>query len=351
MQAWLLGLRTYLRYYLDLLRGSELVITRFSGSLIHTDQALNVIFYGSSNLLADAFLNPGYQQEVLGSFQPLRLRAAIQRYGSADVVLYPHLPWQARPEIVIPDYLEAILPLPAAMEGFMKQLRGNVRRSVQQALKGNVSFEEGHSLDDYREFHEQMLIPYLRTRHGEHAYLDTAENMYAQAGRSHLVFVSENGQRLGGFLLLKPRISGVAYFNKLGLHPAVYADKERMRQLNALLYYKMFSMSMEQGYPAINLGITPPVFGNGILWYKSSWGAQIIPNTSLHRYALSIAGPNRASVLAHMQAVVEMDADKLRVNLAMRDGIEDDLKRHRFNGLAHIALVNENRQIIKHLTD
>jgi hypothetical protein len=52
-----------------------------------------------------------------------------------------------------------------------------------------------------------------------------------------------------------------------------------------------------------------------------------------------------------MQAVVEMDADKLRVNLAMRDGIEDDLKRHRFNGLAHIALVNEQRQIIKHLTD
>lgn len=341
MQAYLLELRKYLRYAQSLLSRSEWSVTRFTGSLRQTDQPLNLLFYGSSNLLADAFLNPGYQQESLGSFQPLRLQAAMQRYGSADVVLTPHLPWQTRPTLLLPDYLEAILPLPASMESFMAQLRGNTRRSVQQALKSEVYFEEGLSLDDYREFHTQMLIPYLRTRHGEYAYLDTLENLYAQAERSHLIFVTQNGQRLGGFLLLKPRISGATYFNKLGLHPAVYADKERMRQLNALLYHKMISLNIELGFSAINLGITPPVFGNGIVWYKASWGAHFTPNADLHRYALHIAESKRSDILKHMQALVQVEANQLWVTLTHGEGVEEDIKRHRFSGLTHVVLVDE----------
>ncbi len=337
---------------------TPLPVYEYRGRLRQSEQEVCLIFIGSSQLLSEAFFTHEPQRRQLAQVTAWSastyLRTLLKQRGARnevaiDLALLPHLPWQAVPpsDLLLPDYLEARIPFPASYSDWLTQLRDNTRRSVQQAQKLGVTFRRASCEADYAYFHQHLLTPYMQARHGYNCYVEPLAEFCADTRHAVLELLELQGEIVAGFHLKMPAHADATYFNKVGLSPASFADKTRMRLLNSLIYARMAELSLAAGYTGMELGITPAIMAHGILWYKAGWGAEFRANQNHQRYCLSLCSERASSLLAAIPALITLkrgdqlsasgwylaDADQAQI---AQQGAE--LEKFRFAGLSDIQL-------------
>jgi hypothetical protein len=339
----------YLRYWLQLLKGNGFRAMYFSGTLVGTNTQIKLLFLGTGELVTTAFFDNDVKAEFLGLFKPLATKKALLKYAKADtdIIVTPYLPWSRadKSQLIVPVCLEAILQLPGSMAELLASLRSDDRRKIKQALNLNFEYETASSEADYQYFQTHMLIPFVKNRHGENAFVAPFAELFAAAHNSVLVFLKLNGQRIAGFHLIWPEANDYAYFNKIGMAEAVFADTKLMRLVNLAIYHHVCELTIQNNIPSLHLSITPPVLNNGILWFKRSWGADFFPNADLHRHKVELCSSKKALIQQHQGYLIGFDKNKLvaRVNVTAEMLGDPDyvakVRCGRFSNLSRIDLV------------
>jgi hypothetical protein len=305
------------RYLLTVLKGKDFYAIRFSGGLHGTGEQIQLLFLGLNDFLITAFFNGSPQREVLGAFHPLLAAKAIKEFSDndTDIVVAPHFPWSMRGkgELIVPEALEAKVQLPDTMGNYLASLKSERRRKIKRALQDGYQFETGTSKEDYVFFYEKMHVPLVTQRHGDRAYIIPFAQLYATAHRSFLVFVKQKRKRIAGFHVCFPRISPYLYANKMGILPEVLMDKRGMQNINIAIYLREHEMAIEHKYPGINLGATPPVLGDGILLFKSGWGASFYPTSDRFENTIRFlcSKEKQKRILKHQRSLIHLDQGEL----------------------------------------
>jgi hypothetical protein len=345
-----------LRYLFTVLKGEHFCAIRFCGRLRGTGEQIQLLFLGTSDPLIEAFFDASPEREVLGAFHPLLVGKAIKKFSNnnTDIVVAPHFPWSMRRkgELIVPEFLQAKVQLPDTMDKYLASLKPKPRREIKLALQDGYQFETGTSKEDYVFFHEKMYVPFVTQRHGDHAYIVPVDQLYADARKSALVFVKQNGKRIAGFQIYLSRINPCLYSSKIGVLPDVFMDNKRKRSVITAIYLRTHEIAMEHKYSGVNLGATPPVLGNGILFFKSRWGASFSPASQFrNRIQLLCSEEKQKRILKHQRGLIHLDQGEL-VSTVWVDEEEiasgepvDMLQRMWFKGLARIDVMYPNGRV------
>lgn len=169
-------------------------------------------------------------------------------------------------------------------------------RSGNALKKAGFAAEVTRDERDFADFYERAFLPYVRSRHGENAVVQTlAETM---AGRAR-----------AGWELLALRRDGViaagatvefscerARFWQMGVRdgaPGLLAEG-----VSDFVYHHMLSVCRERGVRILNLGSCRPFAQDGVLEYKRRFGAYVAQGESAGRgyFDLHLLRPSAAAL-------------------------------------------------------
>lgn len=347
-----------LRYFLTVLKAEGFYAIRFRGGLHGTGEPIQLLFHGAHDLLVEAFFDGSPEREVLGAFHPFSAGHVLKTFcdDNIDIVVAPDFLSSLRRKgsLIVPAFLEAKVPLPDTIDKYVASLQYDARRKIKRALQDRYQFETGTSKEDYVFYHEKMHVPFVTQRHGDRAYIIPFDQLYADARKALLVFVKQNGQRIAGFHVFWPRSSLYLYFHNMGMVPEVFMEAQRMRNINTAIYLRMHEIAIEHKCAGMDLGITPPVLGNGIIFFKSRWGASFYPasNPFRHRIQFLCSQERQKRILKHQRPLIHLDQGELGATVRIDEErmpsgeLVNTLQRMWFRNLARIDVVHPSGRLV-----
>lgn len=167
---------------------------------------------------------------------------------------------------------------------------------------GNALRKAGFTADitraeaDFSDFYERCFLPYVRSRHGENAVVQTrAETMAGRARAGwELLALRRDGVIAAGATV---EFSGArARFWQMGVRDG---DPELLAEgVSDFVYHHMLSVCRERGVGVLNLGSCRPFVQDGVLEYKRRFGAYVAQGDSAGRgfFDLHLLRPSAAAL-------------------------------------------------------
>jgi hypothetical protein len=144
----------------------------------------------------------------------------------------------------------------------------SVRHSLVEIKQGRTSYEVSRRPEDLRFFYERVYRPTALFRHGDEARIFDFLFLVMTFGRTGVMWVLRDGQRVGGVAFdrcgpaLRARLLGV-----------VDADPEFYRiHVPALIYYHFIQMARKAGYSLADFGGCRAPLTDGLTAHKVRWG-------------------------------------------------------------------------------
>lgn len=160
-----------------------------------------------------------------------------------------------------------------------RSLKSDLRRIKKNALQYQVCRDP----DSLNDFYYNMHIPYITTSHGNCAYISSFENMERGLTHGDLLFVTKQGERIAGALIL---------YEKTGVRLWSFGVKDGNKKylvdgvIGALYYYSLVYLE-NKGFNKVNFGWSRSFLRDGVLRYKAKW-SQWLFGTSQNGIALRI---------------------------------------------------------------
>lgn len=167
---------------------------------------------------------------------------------------------------------------------------------------GNALRKAGFTLDvtrdegDFAEFYERSFLPYVRSRHGENAVVQTREETMAGRARAgwELLALRRDGVIAAGATV---EFSGErARFWQMGVRDG---SAELLAEgVSDFVYHHMLTACRERGVAVLNLGSCRPFAQDGVLEYKRRFGAYVAQGGSEGRgyFDLHLLRPSAAAL-------------------------------------------------------
>jgi hypothetical protein len=200
-------------------------------------------------------------------------RALVQRYGlvvfcgdSAPPALVPEL-------LPIPVLLEMDLPAPSVLEGPPAGWSHSVKDDVRRVRRNGFDYDIQPGSQLVPEFYARMFRPTILNRHGAEAYLDSQHRIaqYARQPGAEVLRVLHHGKWVAGCL----NVATTAGYRLLKLGWVQGDDAVLRAGVVGALYWFTLRRAAELGSPRVFLGPVTPYLEDGVLRYKSKWGATL----------------------------------------------------------------------------
>jgi hypothetical protein len=134
-----------------------------------------------------------------------------------------------------------------------------------------LTFAVSHAEADCETFYRTMYVSYMRSRHGELAFIRSLPQVRRVFRRGGVLWVLREGQRIAGQLFSQRE--GVLYCVGLG---TAGGDPALLRKgALAATYFFSLQYAQSQGLTRIDFGGSPPALSDGLLRYKRKWGVQL----------------------------------------------------------------------------
>ncbi len=190
------------------------------------------------------------------------------------------IPW--RPEAnyvfasppVVRQVLDTTQPPDALYAGLKKELRRHLRRMKDQGF----TYEVSHRSEDFDLFYYQMYLPFIQQRYKEQTTITSHSLARRYFDHGELVFVRQDGQRIGGTLVLDTRDKYVAMLS--GFCPE-YVDQARQGALLAMYWFDI-CRAWELGRQQVDWGGSHARTRNGVFKFKQQWGTRLLMVKGLH---------------------------------------------------------------------
>ena len=177
-------------------------------------------------------------------------------------------------ELAWPRLVELTLPLASSWERFRSELSKSAVSDLQLVRRHN--YERKVVSDESRvlAFHRSHYAPSMREMHGDDAYIFSQSSMLEIfRGTGEMIEVWRDNRWVASFIYKfeKKEVTLCA----LGW---INGDRdERQHGVVSALYVFAIQRAYELGAVAINFGGVPPYLEDGLVFYKTKWGAQLAP--------------------------------------------------------------------------
>ena len=217
------------------------------------------------------------QPVSLGQFSLFQILGGRHPELTADIMLCPLNPWTMplfaqRNWHIMPSYVDCHVDLRKPINELItsKDAKGDLR----VARRFDYRFENVENDQALHEFFYKMLLPTVKSRYKERAFLPKFENIQHIYQNGVLIAAYLDDEWVGAHLL---DIEGTDSIRSANLGWRNGADEWRKKGLIASLYNQTFIWAQENGFIKLNMGSSQPFVNDGPLNFKLKWGATMMP--------------------------------------------------------------------------
>ena len=287
---------------------------------------------------------------LAGEGQPCSLRDALD--ARTALVTPMIIPGALR----VPCDVHTIVPLRRPLEEIVARYDRELRRTLKKH-RDAYDFVQVTDPREIERLNRDMLVPYAKARHGEHAVvmsLEAVQKMVAGYGR--LDVITHNGEPIACHLGYSLKRDGQRHFITLrfGYPAKVYEDAKRLREVNAMNTYLALEWSHLNGYHGYDMGSASSRPDDGLLqWKRRRDGAVDCFHTE--EWLSVRPPPTAASAFLWDHPLFAVEQGELELFLGVAPGVTDEeaaarWKQLGFSGLARVHL-HADRGLSQKLVD
>jgi hypothetical protein len=200
-------------------------------------------------------------------------RGLVERWGMVVFCGNSAPPGLASELLSIPLAVEMEVPTPTVFEGPGAPWTRSAKANIAKVKRGGFRFDVVNIDGSLAEFHRRMFRPSMRGRHGAKAYIDSRHRLarLVRASGSELLRVFQEGHWVAGVILQSTpdgyRLVKLGWLN---------GDEGLLKSgVVSAVYWFAFQRAAALGHRRLLLGTVEPYLDDGILLYKSHWGARL----------------------------------------------------------------------------
>lgn len=251
-----------------------------------TGSGHKIVFVGSKesflSIVPLFFDGPATYQQVNGVFTfGLSRKTETWLNEGCDMVicelsrLHPFRP-KTSVTFTVPQWVNLLVTYPDRMDALLAgNRRRNLRRQINTCREAGCQWRFSRSRSDFDFFYERLYLPFVRSRHGEHAHIAPYPfqwDMWIKGAGGGLVLVTQRDKIVAGAVSLV--VDGICYGIELGVRDA---DETLLKQgIIGYIFWSMAEWGKAQGAKFYNMGGTAGWRSNGAFRWKSKWGARVI---------------------------------------------------------------------------
>lgn len=227
-------------------------------------------------------------------------RGLVERYGLVVFCGDSAPPELAADLLSVPLSVDMEMPTPSAFEGPGAPWSGSAKANIAKVKRGRFVFDVVDSSEWIPEFHRRMFRPSMRRRHGARAYMDSERALarYAQAAGGELLRVFRNGQWVAASIN-QSTLDGYRQI-RLGW---LDGDEGLLKSgIVSALYWFNFRRAADLGHRRILFGSVEPCLEDGVLLYKSHWGAGLCADSRFFGEFRLLLEPSHPACRRFLQA-------------------------------------------------
>jgi hypothetical protein len=251
------------------------------GTIGECNSQLKVLFAGSktqkhfiarqsfSNLGTESFLG---KKNVFQLLLLLRNNRALCDLAIIEGDIFHRLVYKRRTDFFIPIWLQSRANIP------LKAITHSAKDDLRRIRSNNLTYILTTDLDCYRDFYNNMYLPYVRMRHQESTIAMSYDVMMQKArdGLCDLILIMKENSAIAGFLILKEKKIPRLWSNGLRNGDLAYWKEGAI----AATYHFASDHLAQQGYKEMHLGLMRSFFNDGIFQYKKKWGIHLATDSS-----------------------------------------------------------------------
>jgi hypothetical protein len=174
----------------------------------------------------------------------------------------------------IPRWLRLTIPIPSSWDEMKLCLRKSTLTQIRAVKNRPFRFDVSREPQAFREFHDQLYVPFIAARHKESAIYYQDDQLFSYFQKGLLLRIWEENQWVSGALLrVKGRQARCFVMGVRNGDPALLT-----RHALKAVYYFMVHWAMEEKLTSLDMGRTRPLFEDGVFRQKRKWGGHVIPD-------------------------------------------------------------------------
>lgn len=212
--------------------------------------------------------------EPIGRLSLLDIMMRRRGLATADLVLSPINPlskallakygW-----LVVPKYVTCTIDLTRPIEQLIDRAIVRDVERVQRRMNFRIdTLREDAAFD---EFYDDMLVPTVRKRHEENAFLSSREDLREVFRRGYLRAAYQGDQWIAAELVVQGTAKSLRTAN-IGWRGG--SEEILKSRVVSVLMHDLIVWAKKEGFEELDSGSTYPFVNNGILDFKIKWGAR-----------------------------------------------------------------------------
>lgn len=187
-------------------------------------------------------------------------------------------PFRLRTPVVftVPQWVSFQVAYPPRLETLIAGGRcRHLRNQINKFIKSGYQWKFSRSRRDFDFFYERLYLPFVRSRHGDHAFIAPYPyqwDLWIQGAGGGLVLITRNDVVVAGSICLV--VEDVCYDIEMGV---LDADEALIQK--GIMAYRVWcaaAWGRNQGARFYNLGGTAGYESNGSFQWKCRWGASVV---------------------------------------------------------------------------
>lgn len=239
-----------------------------------------ILYFGDRpqyNSWTHALFGHTVEPVLLGRFSLFQILCRKHPELIADIMLCPLNPW-TMPLFaqcgwhIMPLYVDSLIDLRKPINELITSKGAN--HPMRVARRFDYRFENVKSDQALHEFFHEMLLPTVKIRFQERAFLSQWEDIKDIYQNGVLIAAYLGDEWVGAILLAIEGTNSVRIAN-LGWRNG--ADEWRKKGIVAALYNQTFIWAQKNGFIKLDMGSSNPFVKDGPLNFKLKWGATMMP--------------------------------------------------------------------------
>lgn len=180
----------------------------------------------------------------------------------------------------IPKWQQMAININRPLEQIFRSKRNDVQRRIR---KNNLEYEVSNDPIEFEKFYFQMLLPYLKSRYSQEIISPDYDVLKKDFNNGALILIKKHGEVIAASLLRYDSKEQIA-LRVLGIKDGNF-EYVQNGAIGAI-YYFAAKEAIQRGYQRLYVGGVRPYLSDGLMKFKLSVSAEVVPRGPLHKYCL-----------------------------------------------------------------
>jgi hypothetical protein len=320
-----------------------------------------IIFVGtrenSLKQICHLFFEEEFVQEKLGKISMFKLSVKTRKWQAEGVdlivcelgCLFPNRP-TANITFTTPIMIHQVVPIPENLEMLLSGKKlASIRNKVNRGKRLGFEYRFSQSLADFDNFHYNMYLPFIKSRHGDLASISSYEMQRRWFVKGGLLLVIHNEKPVAGSLCLTG--SDTYYAMEMGVLEG-NAELIRMGIVPILKWYAI-GWAHKNELRIYNMGPSHALSSNPAFTSKRRWGARVVKQKRIDAKWTFLASKVSHQLRSHLNKlgfVTEIDEKFYRVFLETDNSVgtqavaNDELLAAEKEGLDGLVVISADSE-------